>query len=230
MTTAQIWNSARGTDDFGSVGCLARVAGQEAVLSASHVLCPVWRDVVPGSLHRLTVLGDLFADGDLVNWSSPLGPDGAAYASGLDVAIGTLASGSHASLIGSQGLPADVGVPRKGASVRFNGARTGSWRSTRIDDVGVDAPIVCTLIEGEARVSALPVTLGGMIRCLDGTLSKDGDSGCLLVDEHDLALGLLVGHDVAMQYLYFAPLATALQRFGAQLLTRQNTPGAPALH
>lgn len=233
MNAVKTWNSAMPRDHYGSAGCLVRWSDKVGLLSASHVLSPVWRGLSVGANRRISILPDKkIANGELAKWDVPITSDGLPIPASRDAAFATVDEDTEAELIATLGLPAGVRVAQQyGQRAFFFGARSGVLKKTIIHDLAGSVTMRMMLHNNDQASSYTSVyaPLSGLIQTDAQDPVLPGDSGCLLFDSDGYALGLLVGTDPTNTYPYFTHLQPILNQFGATLITTEDHPDAPRL-
>lgn len=233
MQAAKVWNSAVPADHYGTVGCLVRSRDGVGVLSASHVLAPIFSGVSIGANLGISVLLDgNSSSGELAKRDVPMTIEGAPVATSRDAAFATFDGATESSLIASQGLPAGVRLANQyGQEAHFFGATSGGCKRTVIHDIAGRVAMRYRLyaVDGTFNYSSIDVPLSGLIQCDAREPVMPGDSGCLLFDVDGYGLGLLVGTDPTETYPFFTHLQPILDMFGLQLVTTADYPQAPRL-
>jgi hypothetical protein len=231
MEAIKVWNSATSAEHSGTVSCLVRWLNRPGLLSASHVLSPVWYGVSVGANHSITIslVGNSTRNGELANWDVPMTADGAPVPSSRDAAYATIDTATETSLATAIGLPAGVRTAQYEQKVFFYGAKTGLHKQAVIQDLSASVVMGYTLYDTQSKYYPVDVPLSGLIQCDSQEPTDHGDSGCLMFDSDGYAMGLLVGTDSANAYRYFTHLQPILDLFGVQLVTTADYPQAPRL-
>jgi len=233
MQAIKVWNSAIPADHYGSVGCLVRWLDRVGLLSASHVLSPVWSGISVGTNHDITVLPEgKIGTGELANWNVPMAPDGTPLTGSRDAAFATVDDATERNLIETLGLPTGIRRAQQyGQEAHFFGATSGRCKHTIIHDLAACITMRYRLYNNDDTLnySSVDVTLSGLLQCDAQEPVLPGDSGCLLFDSEGYALGLLVGTDPTNTYPYFTHLQPILDLFGIQLISASDYPLAERL-
>jgi hypothetical protein len=233
MQPVKVWNLAVPPDHYGTVGCLVRWGGNVGLLSASHVLAPIFCGVSVGANLAVSVLADgNTSSGELAKCDVPMTIEGGPVATSRDAAFATVDAASESSLIATQGLPAGVRLANQyGQEAHFFGASSGTCKRTVIHDIAGRVSMRYRLYDNDKtfNYSSIYVPLSGLIQCDANEPVVPGDSGCLLFDSDGYGLGLLIGTDPTETYPYYTHLQPILDLFGVQLVTTANYPQAPRL-
>jgi len=226
MQAIKTWNSRlSGDKHFGTINCLVQLRGKYGVLSASHVLCPLWEGISAG-IHpyvRIALGGGRQAEGQLANWSVPLSPEGIPYQGAGDAALALIDDHIAAELAALMALPTGVASPpANDAKVAFLGARSGALRVTTIHSTStkVNMPFQLHSRNGSLFYRSINVALDKAIQTDAHPTTLPGDSGCMLYDEEGNGIGMLVG--TAFNYPHFMPLEPILSLFGVTLVTAER--------
>ena len=211
--------------DFGTLSCLVHRNGEYAVLCVAHVLAPPLLGVDPSMQPVVECdVGQSPEVGLLRNWDMPVSSSGVPYGASLDAAVAGI-SVRTAQLLGNvlDFLPSALRTAPLALTetVHFTGASSGMRHTTVVHDTDAQADVsyfVYELGRGTAMTS-VDVPLRGLIQTDVTTEVIGGDSGSLLRDGDERAVGILVGTDVVRKYCYFSPLDKILHEFNATLCT-----------
>lgn len=217
------WNAAESAEAYGTVGCIVRYNGSLAMLTAGHVLCPVWEGLSPGA-HRDIRIGPAGSTvgATLSHWRMPVTRHGYPMDETTDVALAVLDEKGADTVLRSIELPSGVRTLRRnGEKVYFHGATSGRLYQTVVHDIAAEVQMRYQVYAryGSPSFRTVEAKLSGMIQTDANMPVLGGDSGCLLFDADGNALGLLVGTDPTNTYPYFTHLAPLLAFFNAELVT-----------
>ncbi|WP_157201711.1 hypothetical protein [Massilia sp. Root335] len=222
MTAVRIRNLAV-PDDFGTLSCLVHRNGEYAVLCVAHVLAPPLLGVDPSMQPVVACdVGQSSEVGLLRNWDMPVSSSGVPYGPSLDAAVAGV-SVRTAQLLGN--LPDFLPSALRTAplalqeTVHFTGASSGMRHTTVVHDTDARTDVSYFLYDlgRGAAMTSVDVSLRGLIQTDLTTQVIGGDSGSLLRDGDDRAVGILVGTDIVRNYCYFSPLDKILHEFNATL-------------
>lgn len=229
----RVWNATvpSGASNFGTLTCVGvsrADASRFFALGASHVMAPVAdpaSSLAPSLAHSIAYrLPSDTSDrelGKLLNWS-PLYPISTGFANEVDAAIVEV-DRTTAQLIVAQ-LPTFVAAasPVQGDSYSFAGvttpAGTGSF-------AGPPAPVVVNCRNAQNEFEELQMT--GLIA---GTGDAEaGDSGSLVINSRQEAVGMMLAAGFKRNSCYVGPLSKALDYFQLSPVTTAhfNAPAAP---
>lgn len=221
------WNAAASAGEYGTVGCIVRYNGRLALLTAGHVLCPVWEGLSPGAHRDIRIEPDGSTVGaTLSHWRMPVTRHGYPAGDTTDVALAVLDDKTADIVLRSIELPSGVRTLRRnGEKVYFHGATTGRLYQTVVHDIAAEVPMRYRVYAqyGSPSFRTVEAQLSGMIQTDANMPVQGGDSGCLLFDRDGNALGLLVGTDPTDTYPYFTHLEPLLSFFNVELVTAHPT-------
>lgn len=222
----RIWNTAV-PSERGTISCLVRWNGNYALLSVAHVLAPTCLGISPAA-RPIVECGMRGAPiGVLRNWDLAVNSSGMPHNFSCDAAVASIDEETAAELVRSWNyLPSGIrSAPLdRVEQLRFIGAGSETTHVTILQDGQARADFrysVYALGQGIA-LRGVDVSLRGLIQTDRRGDARGGDSGALLRDSDEQAIGILVGVDHHRSYCYFSPIAPILAKFDAQLVTRKD--------
>jgi len=223
----RIWNQAV-PGEFGTLSCLVKWKERYAVLSVAHVLTPTCLGVSPDSrpIVECSVNGSARI-GMVRNWDMAVSSAGMPLGFSRDAAMATIGDDTAAILVREHNfLPtATRRVPHSpDETLYFTGVASAMPHATVVQDYDARADFAYKVYElGQTGASrTVDVSLRGLIQTERRSEVIGGDSGSLLRDAQDRAIGILVGVDLKRSYCYFSPLDDILDEFKASLVTRSD--------
>lgn len=223
----KIWNRAV-PEEFGTLSCLVKWNERYAVLSVAHVLTPTCLGVSPGSRPVVECGVNGAAEiGRVYNWDVAVNSAGQPLGFSRDAAMATIDDDTAAMLVREQNfLPtATRSVPHSPSeTLYFSGVASAMPHTTVVQDYDARADFAYKVYElGQAGASrTVAVSLHGLIQTDRRSAVIGGDSGSLLRDAQDRAIGILLGVDLKRSYCYFSPLDDILDEFKVSLVTRSD--------
>jgi N-acetylmuramoyl-L-alanine amidase len=200
----------------GSLGCRVRWRQHAGVyvLSNAHVFAftginePAVRDPIIQPSHARGGRAPVNTIAQLSDWSRfTSGPD---FPNVADAAIARLTGDDAPSALAD--LPEPIGINPHivtGMSVHFRGAGSGSVRTGSVSKIGVCRELY---YPQPGRPSA-PFGFCGLVECTTG--AKDGDSGSLVMDAENRAVGLLFAGSASVGL--FTPIKTVFDLLDLEL-------------
>jgi hypothetical protein len=210
--------------DFGTLSCLVRWNGEYAVLGVAHVLAPPLLGVDPSMQPVVECdVGPSSEVGLLRNWDMPVSSSGIPYGASRDAAIAAVSPRTAGLLMKNAVLfPAELRTTplAEQEQVHFTGASSGLTHRTVVQNADAQAEINYFVYElgRSVATTTVDVPLRGLIQTDLTTDVIGGDSGSLLRDGANRAVGILVGTDIVGRHCYFSPLDKILREFDATLV------------
>lgn len=210
--------------DAGTLSCLVRWNGEYAMLCVAHVLAPPLLGVDPSRQPVVECdIGASWEVGLLRNWDMPVSSSGIPYGSSRDAAIAAVSLRTAQMLADHQDFRPSAlraAPPALQETVHFTGASSGMTHTTVVQHIDADVELGYYLYELGRSVATrtVYVPLRGLIQTALPVAAISGDSGSLLRDDNNQAIGILVGMDRVHGRCYFSPLDQILREFDATLV------------
>jgi hypothetical protein len=219
----RVWNEASpiSVANYGTLTCVARSLDDPAcyyAMGASHVLAPLadddsslvasTRNVIACQLPSESQKRVL---GTLLNWS-PLYARSTGFANAVDAAIVTIDRATAQQLLAQMAPYVALGDATDSAHLAFLGAATPAGEGT-VNGRPTSMPVLCQSAHGDYE----ELMMSGVIPAAG--IAGPGDSGSLLCNDAQEAVGMLLSVGVGEQSCYFGSLREALGYFRLQLVT-----------
>jgi N-acetylmuramoyl-L-alanine amidase len=228
----RVWNATipSGPANFGTLTCVgvSRLdRSRYFALGASHVMAPLadtGSSLVPSLSHTIVCrLPSETSDrelGKLLNWS-PLYARATGFANEVDAAIVEVDSATAQRIIADLPPFARAGSAAEGDSYSFVGVATAAGAGSV---AGPPGPLVMTCRNAHNEFEELQ-----MSGLLPGTGNAEaGDSGALVINNRQEAVGVMLAAGFARNTCYLGDLSVALDYFGLDLVTAAHFGAAPA--
>lgn len=187
----------RGSEEWGTLGCLVRWKGQVSILSSGHVLTR-FGNAYPGD-SIVTPAGEVIAN--LTAAVAPL-PDDDTALNRLDVGLAVLADpGSVSAGIGNWGPPRTQPADARLSDVVYIWGGKSPRRNSVVRQLGVPVSL--------PRGPLHHLHYQDLVRC--DVYSQKGDSGAVVLNGGMHVVGLHVGSDEAGSY--FCPISNILDHW-----------------
>jgi hypothetical protein len=210
--------------DSGTLSCLVRANGEYAMLCVAHVLAPPLLGVDPSMQPVVECdVGTSSEVGLLRNWDMPVSSRGVPDGESRDAAIAAVSLRTAQLLGNQQGFrPSALRTAPLALkeTVHFTGAFSGITHTTIVHDTDAHPELNYFVYElgRDVATTSVTVLLRGLIQTDLTTEVIGGDSGSLLRDDDNRAIGILVGTDIVGKYCYFSPLDKILSELRATLV------------